>query len=73
MFSDPSWWTGSEEVATGRPRWPLAASPKVGGLDMRHRLPGRLVGLAASLRSMPTACREVIQTPFARADVFREL
>jgi hypothetical protein len=25
---------------------------------MRHRLPGLLVGLAASLRSMPTACCE---------------
>ena len=32
--------------------------PRRGGLDMRHRLPGRLVGLAASLRSMPTACCE---------------
>ena len=29
--------------------------PREDGLDMRHRLPGRLVGLAASLRSMPTA------------------
>jgi len=33
--------------------WPF--SPKAGSLDMRHRLPDRLVGLAASLRSMPTA------------------
>jgi hypothetical protein len=32
--------------------------PRGGGLDMRHRLPGHLVGLAASLRSMPTACYE---------------
>ena len=29
--------------------------PQRGSLDMRHRLPGHLVGLAASLRSMPTA------------------
>ena len=29
--------------------------PRRNGLDIRHRLPGRLVGLAASLRSMPTA------------------
>jgi hypothetical protein len=39
---------GVERVATGRLRWPLADSPKAGGLDMRHRLPGHLVGLAAS-------------------------
>ncbi len=33
--------------------WPH--SPKAGGLDIHHRLPGLSVGLAASLRSMPTA------------------
>ena len=33
------------------------------GLDMRHRLPGLSVGLAASLRSMPTACYESSEVP----------
>ena len=33
--------------------WPI--SPKAGGLDIHHHLPGLWVGLAASLRSMPTA------------------
>jgi len=32
--------------------------PRRVGLDMRHRLPGLSVGLAASLRSMPTALHE---------------
>jgi hypothetical protein len=36
--------------------WPH--SPKAGDLDIHHRLPGLSVGLAASLRSMPTACWE---------------
>jgi len=38
--------------------WPL---PGGSDLDMRHRLPGLSVGLAASLRSMPTAAFEVFQ------------
>jgi hypothetical protein len=33
--------------------WPH--SPEAGGLDIRHRLPGLSVGLAASLRAMRTA------------------
>ena len=37
--------------------------PRRVGLDMRHRLPGRLVGLAASLRSMPTAVSEILKSP----------
>jgi hypothetical protein len=37
--------------------------PRRVGLDMRHRLPGLSVGLAASLRSMPTACYEDYQVP----------
>lgn len=35
---------------------------------MRHRLPGRLVGLAASLRSMPTASCEVSRSPSTKVD-----
>jgi hypothetical protein len=31
-------------------------------LDMRHRLPGLSAGLAASLRSMPTAALEVVKS-----------
>ena len=39
--------------------WP----PDWGGLDIHHRLPGRLVGLAASLRPMPAACSRVFYDP----------
>jgi hypothetical protein len=42
--------------------------PREVGLDMRHRLPGLSVGLAASLRSMPTAVREVLKAPSTGAD-----
>ena len=39
--------------------WP----PGWGDLDIHHRLPGRLVGLAASLRPMPAACSRVFYDP----------
>ncbi len=43
--------------------------PEESSLDMRRRPPGLSVGLAASLRSMPTAlCCKVIQTLSAEAD-----
>jgi hypothetical protein len=35
---------------------------------MRHRLPGLSVGLAASLRSMPTDYCEVLKSSSAKAD-----
>ncbi len=42
--------------------------PRRVGLDIRRRPPDRLVSLAASLRSMPTAVSEVLKTPSAGAD-----
>ena len=45
---------GVERVVLRRPQRPLA-EPRGDDLDMRRRLPGLSVGLAASLRSMPTA------------------
>ena len=47
--------------------------PRGGSLDMRHRLPARLVGLAASLRSMPTAVREDYQVPIRRSEHFKSI
>jgi hypothetical protein len=47
--------------------WPH--SPEAGGLDIHHRLPDLSVGLAASLRSMPTAVSEAYQTPSTGVDV----
>ena len=38
-------------------------SPGAGGLDIHHRLPDLSVGLAASLRSMPTAVSENFEVP----------
>ena len=43
------------------------------GLDIRHRLPGLLVGLAASLRSMPTAVRENLKFPFAETNELNQV
>ena len=54
-------WQKSAATAFSRPRG--------GSLDMRRRLPDRWVGLAASLRSMPTAVSEVIQTLSAGANI----
>ena len=62
---------GVERVAYRRPRWPLA-NPE-GGLDIRHRLPGHLVGLAASLRSMPTAVSEDSHIPIRRSGQFESI
>jgi hypothetical protein len=56
-MSNPNYplkWTGSYKVVQSRPRWPLD-TPRGSSLDMRHRLPGLSAGLAALLRSMPTA------------------
>ena len=44
----PSRWTGSSKVALRRPQRPLA-DPMGDDLDMRRRLPGLSVGLAAML------------------------
>jgi hypothetical protein len=46
----------------------LFAHPRRGSLDMRRRLPGRLVGLAAMLRSLPTALTRVLKLSSAGAD-----
>ena len=45
-----------ESAATAFSRFPEGSD-----LDMRRCLPGRLVGLAASLRSMPTALTRVLK------------
>ena len=47
--------------------------PRRGGLDIHHRLPGRLVGLAASLRSMPTAVSEDYQVPIHLNERFQSI
>jgi len=46
-----------ESAATAFSRFPGGS-----GLDMRRCLPGHLVGLAASLRSMPTALTRVLKS-----------
>ncbi len=43
--------------------------PRRGGLDIHRRLPGLWVGLAVSLRSMPTALYEVFQSLSADANI----
>jgi len=40
---------------------------------MRHRLPGHSVGLAASLRSMPTASCEDSYVPIRRSEHFESI
>ena len=48
--------------------------PRRGSLDIHRHLPDPWVGLAASLRSMPTAlCFQVIQTLSAEADKLGKL
>jgi hypothetical protein len=42
--------------------------PRKVGLDMRRRPPGLSVGLAASMRSMPTAFGRVLKSLSAEAD-----
>ena len=54
-------WQKSAATAFSRPRG--------GSLDMRRRLPGLSVGLAAMLRSLPTAFARIIKSSSAGANI----
>ena len=64
----PPWWTGSDKVAQSRPQRPLAV-PRKGGLDMRRRLPGPWVGLAAMFAVIANRSVRGLSGPIRMADL----